>query len=269
MDIKNQIRNLISKPALQPFWLRLLKLSHAGMNYGGGMEVRNSGELGALAFAARTFSPDQPIVLFDVGANQGEYFEAACSMLRREDLRIFAFDPQRSCFLALQARYKDDPRVQIRGVALGKERGVVDLFVAELPGALASLHSGKAPWVASSESVEMTTLDAVCHEAGLDHIDLLKIDTEGHEMDVLLGAQEMLASGRIAAIQFEFGETFLDTSYHFRDLYDLLAPRYTIHRILRSGLIEIPRYSIELEVFKITNFLCLRKNHQSHFVGSP
>lgn len=259
-EVKEKIRDWISRPALQPLWLKLLKISHAGMNYGGGHVVGTSGELGALAFAARTFNANQPIVLFDVGANHGEYFEAARNLLQRADLRIFAFDPQRSCFLALQSRYQSDPQVQVRQVALGKECGSVELFVSELNESYASLHGAKSSWAASSESVEMTTLDAFCREANLDHIDLLKIDTEGHEMDVLLGAQHMLASSRIAALQFEFGETFLDTGYHFRDIFELLSPRYAIYRILRAGLIEIPRYSNELEVFKITNFLCLRKH---------
>jgi hypothetical protein len=58
----------------------------------------------------------------------------------------------------------------------------------------------------------------------ITQVDLLKIDTEGHEFDVLLGASGMVRTGAIAAVQFEFGETLLGTRYHFKDFWDLLSP---------------------------------------------
>ena len=260
IDIREIIRNLISRPALQPLWSSLLKLCHAGMNYGGGQAVRSSGELGALSFAARSFSPTKPIVIFDVGANNGDYLEGARSVLHHDGLCIFSFEPQSSCFLALQTRYQNDPSIHIRQVALGKECGTVDLYFSEEGESTASLYGARSRIAVRPAEVEMTTIDQACQEADLDHIDFLKIDTEGHEIDVLLGAKQMIEAGRIAAIQFEFGDTFVETSYHFSDVFNLLSPRYTIYRILRNGLIEVPRYSYDLEIFKLANFLCLQKN---------
>jgi len=76
-------------------------------------------------------------------------------------------------------------------------------------------------------------------------------------MAVLLGASRMIESGGIAAIQFEFGDTFLHTPYHFTDIWQLLSPRYAFYRILRHGLFEIPRYAPDLEIYKTANFLCV------------
>jgi FkbM family methyltransferase len=234
------------------------------MNYGGGQSVRGSGELGALEFAAQFFSPNRPIVIFDLGANDGEYIEAALSMIGRRDMRIFSFEPQRSCFLALQSSYREDPRVHIRQAALGKKRGTVALFFTGEGTSTASLHRVEADIGGRSEMVEMTTVDEVCREASLEYIDFLKIDTEGHEIDALQGAHQMIEGGRISVIQFEFGDTFLHTSYHFHDIFHMLSPHYRIYRILRSGVIEIPRYTHDLEIFKLANFLCIRKD-----AGSP
>jgi FkbM family methyltransferase len=259
MIANDQIRKLVSRPVLQPVWAKLLKLCHAGMNYGGGQSVKNSGELGALGFAAQFFRPSGPIVIFDVGANDGEYIEAARSVIPRRDLRIFSFEPQHSCFLALQSKYHDDPHVHIRQAAIGKACGTVDLFFSEVGASTASLHGNEANFGGRSEPVEMTTIDQVSREMGLEYIDFLKIDTEGHEIDVLLGANQMIEGGRIAAIQFEFGDTFLHTDYHFHDIFNMLAPYHTIYRILRSGLVEIPHYAHDLEIFKLANFLCIRK----------
>jgi FkbM family methyltransferase len=263
MAANNLLRDFLSRPMFQPMWSKLLKLCHAGMNYGGGQSIGASGELGALTFASQFFSPQQPLVVFDVGANDGEYVEAARARLPSENLRVFCFEPQRSSFLALQSGYRDDPLIEIRHAALGQECGTAELFYSTERESTASLHGTESGGPESSEQVEVTTVDEVCREAGVNRIHLLKIDTEGHEVDVLLGAQKMMEEGRITAIQVEYGDTFLHTKYHFCDLFDLLSPRYRIYRILRSGLFEIPHYSHDLEIYKIANFLCIAKECES------
>ena len=42
--------------------------------------------------------------------------------------------------------------------------------------------------------VQSTTIDIFCAEIGIEHIDLLKIDVQGHEGEVLEGADNMLLS---------------------------------------------------------------------------
>jgi hypothetical protein len=91
-------------------------------------------------------------------------------------------------------------------------------------------------------------------------IQFLKIDTEGQEMEVLQGASRMIQEGRIDFIQFEFGDTFLHTPYHFLDVWNYLSNRYVIYRILRHGLAELKRYSHDLEIYKNANFLSIRRS---------
>jgi len=52
--------------------------------------------------------------------------------------------------------------------------------------------------------VECETLDAFCSRLGVNRIDILKIDTEGHEMAVLRGASQMLSMHRVQFIYVEF-----------------------------------------------------------------
>ena len=40
--------------------------------------------------------------------------------------------------------------------------------------------------------MDIDTIDNYCAENSIDHIHLLKIDIEGHELDVLSGARECL-----------------------------------------------------------------------------
>lgn len=52
-------------------------------------------------------------------------------------------------------------------------------------------------------SVKVTTLDLFCSQQNIDHIDVLKVDVEGHEPEVLEGAKELLNKRRINIIILE------------------------------------------------------------------
>lgn len=253
------IRNLLSRPSTQPVLLQLLKLCHAGLNYGGGQSVAKSGEMAALRSAYQSLRHSQPFVLFDVGANDGEYMGVALGAIGK-DIQVFSFEPQSSSFEILTSRYSADSRVHLRKMAVGKEESTANLFFSRDVESTASLHRTAIPGEAYSELVRLTTIDQICSEEGVEHIDFLKIDTEGHEIEVLLGARQMIGAGRISSIQFEFGDTFLNTTYHFRDCWELLRPQYRFYRILRRGLVPVTRYSCDLEIYKTANYFCVREN---------
>jgi FkbM family methyltransferase len=235
-----------------------MKLCHAGMNYGGGQEVETSGEIAALAFVAKSIERSDPLVLFDVGANRGTYLRAALDTLGNH-VRAYSFEPQSSSFLALEKEFADDPRVMTKMVALGKAATTATLYFGSEGETTASLHGIDTPREPKTETVQIMTLDQFCLEGAIERIDILKIDTEGHEIDVLLGAQSLMRNGRISSIQFEFGEIFNRTCYHFVDFFQLLSPQYRIYRILRHGLSELSSYSANLENYKTANFMCILK----------
>jgi FkbM family methyltransferase len=256
--MKNTIRNLLSRPWLQPPLAALLRVCHAGLNYGGGQAVWDSGEIGALRFALKRSGQTGDFVVFDVGAQHGDYVEAA---LREADgrLKAFCFEPQDASFEILRARYESDPRVSLHQAAISKQVGVAELFFAEQGESFASLRR-QSDAQTKAQKVRVTTVDQFCDENGVARIRFLKIDTEGQEMEVLQGASRMIQEGRIDFIQFEFGDTFLNTPYHFVDIWNYLSNRHVIYRILRHGLAELKRYSHDLEIYKNANFLCIRRS---------
>ena len=256
---KDYLRHLISRPLFQPLWSNLMKLCHAGMNYGGGQTIETSGEIDALEFAANSIPKSAPLVLFDVGANEGAYLRMALQTLGN-DVKAYSFEPQSSPFFALEKQFANDPRVTAKMLALGNAATTATLYFAAEGETTASFHGLDKPVEAKTETVHITTLDQFCLNHSIERIDILKIDTEGHEMDVLLGAQTLLRDGRISVIQFEFGEIFNRTSYHFSDFFQLLAPQYRIYRILRHGLAELSIYSANLELYKTANFMCILRN---------
>ena len=51
-------------------------------------------------------------------------------------------------------------------------------------------------------------------------IDFIKIDVEGNEMRVLYGMEKIIRN--IKVLQIEFGGTWIDSRFFYRDLYDYL-----------------------------------------------
>ena len=103
----------------------------------------------------------------------------------------------------------------------------------------------------------MTPVDRYCDEHEIARIDLLKLDVEGHELDVLEGAARMLSRRQIGLITFEFGGTNIDSRVFFREIYNRLRQaEMTVGRITPSGYVfPMPIYRETYERFLATNFL--------------
>jgi len=89
---------------------------------------------------------------------------------------------------------------------------------------------------------------------------LLKIDVEGHELDVLTGALEMLKNHRIRMVSFEFGGCNIDTRTFFQDYWKFFAQfhGFEFYRITPSGyLTRVWKYREIYEQFRTTNFLVI------------
>ncbi len=73
---------------------------------------------------------------------------------------------------------------------------------------------------------KIVTVDSVCADFGIQHLDILHADTQGFEVDMLTGAQVMLSRGQIdyAFISTHSNELHADCiSELHRHGYDILA----------------------------------------------
>jgi hypothetical protein len=88
---------------------------------------------------------------------------------------------------------------------------------------------------------------------------LLKIDTEGNELDVLRGAINSINQKKIKAIHFEFNEMNVISRVFFRDIY-LMLKDYKLYRLLPYGMTEINVYSpLFCEIFAYQNIVAILK----------
>lgn len=143
--------------------------------------------------------------VFDVGANLGQ--SADIYLADFPDARIWSFEPSRSTFERLQDRFKTEQRVTCVNSAFSDRSGTADMELAKkshLRRLIADGADGEE-LDAPKETVILTTVDSFCAKEGIDRIDYMKIDTEGHESQVLEGARHMLENNAIAMIELELG----------------------------------------------------------------
>jgi hypothetical protein len=124
------------------------------------------------------------------------------------------------------------------------------------PDERASLHPMETRDALRTIEVELRRLDAVASELGLDKVDFLKIDAEGHDFAVLTGAGTLL--DQISAVQFEFSDANIAARTFLHDFYGLLHD-FDLFRVARDGLVPLGPYRPTLEVFVGSNYLALRR----------
>ena len=244
------------------FFEKLYAFSLRQMNFGRASAYRVNGELHSLKQLSRHWKNKQ-VTLFDVGANVGEYTLEILEAFRDQQFQLYAFEPSNRASARLREKVPVLTNVHLVQKALGDAEATADLFSPAEGSALASLHqrdlSHTNQKFLPTEKVTITTLDQFCADNKIDHVHLLKIDVEGHELAVLRGASKMIERNAVEVIQFEFGGTSLDSRTYFKDFFLLLSPKYKIYRILPKGLRELPKYSERLEIFQSANYLAIAK----------
>jgi len=141
--------------------------------------------------------------VIDVGANRGQF----ASEVRGIDFKgqMYSFEPIASEFAQLQASFAGDTKWRGFQMALGSADGETELNV--IPGltVMSSILEPKSKWPGiHAETVQVRRLDALWSEllAGIEVPRvLLKMDTQGFDLNVFAGASGCLSS--IACLQSE------------------------------------------------------------------
>jgi FkbM family methyltransferase len=193
-------------------------------------------------------------ILFDVGAYHGGWTRHALRVNPRAE--VHCFEPVRAHYEQLVALGLP-PQVTCNAIALSDAIGMAEIFTRSL-----SLHDRRGPGFDgaddTTESVERTTLECYCAGRGIMEIDLLKIDTEGHDLAVLRGGARMIREGRIRRIQFEYGPRNVFARVFLRDFFVFFAGLpYRLYQVMPRRLAPVPAYDRRLENLQYKNFVAL------------
>jgi len=193
--------------------------------------------------------PTNPTI-FDVGANKGQSADFFLSI--RPSARITSFEPNPNLFQFLKQKYQGVKNMTLVNKGASNAKQVLTFYINKLdltssfePLNLDSKYLAKKAQVMGVKpseiisevlEIEAISLSDYIQEQAIEHIDLLKIDTEGHELKCLKGLFP-LSSCQIARIQIENHQ---DDMYQTLDSFDsiqalLVANGYQVEMTIKHG----------------------------------
>lgn len=161
-------------------------------------------------------------VFLDVGANIG-YFTLLASRWVGSAGLVYALEPVRATYARLMRNVALNDVTNVRAFKLGAARaaGTAEIALASDAGHSHLVAGSDVP--ACGEAITLTTVDAFVARERLQRLDVLKVDVEGADFEVILGASETLAMFRPAVLMevellTRFGTSVDDVKRFFHGL---------------------------------------------------
>lgn len=204
----------------------------------------------------------------DVGANIGSYSYSVKKIINTAT--VYAVEPHPKTFLKLKKNAHNFGYFAFN-IALSNNNSLVNIFDTFLDesGDDYSTHASLYKEVFMEKKydrqvhvyqVQSMTLDEFLVDNNINEVNLLKIDVEGHEYNVLLGAHEALRSKKIGIIQFEFNSMNRFSRVYMKDFADLLSD-YRLYRLMQDFLAPIQvDNALSSELFAYQNIVAIRQD---------
>jgi FkbM family methyltransferase len=219
-------------------------------------DFARTGQLPASIYTAGSFDPEVDVIpllaqsavfkrAIDVGANRGDFTQA----LRGSGFVVDAFEPLPQLVEELKLRFSGDDQVRVHGVAAGAQDSEANLFLVEVADKTVdsslfsslSKHAGFEGFdFKGGIAVSVRRIDELMAGLGTSSVDLLKVDTEGHDLDVLAGSAGLDA--RIIMVEFWDEKHPFNaggTKNRLQDYLDFIdRNRYPFHVVMWRGLLR-------------------------------
>jgi FkbM family methyltransferase len=131
-------------------------------------------------------------IIIDCGANIGELYYSF--LLKNKSIRYYAFEPEVNTYKCLQINLSSFKNVYLENIALSNESKKTSFFIDE-EGANSSLSDFGS---SRKLEIESKSLD----DFGLENIKLLKVEAEGHELEVLQGSIKTMSKTKYISVDY-------------------------------------------------------------------
>ena len=129
--------------------------------------------------------------VLDIGANFG-WFSIHLSQLVGLNGKVLSFEPVPETYKELNENkdLNSSNNIKTYNIALGKSNGIVSFGIPEIDGGLAA--SSQFLNCKKNIQVTMHQLDDIIEDQNIKHVDFIKADIEGGELNMLYGAEKLL-----------------------------------------------------------------------------
>lgn len=143
----------------------------------------------------------KPRGILDIGANTGEWTRMAKSI--NPESTILMIEPQSHLHPLLQQLCNELPMVDLAPVAVGRSSGELVQEICDDPGASHFYAQSDSQKIESGKQVltSVRTVDELLAERPDFHPDLVKIDTQGFELEVLGGASSLFGKAEVIIME--------------------------------------------------------------------
>ncbi len=189
-----------------------------------------------------------PKIIFDVGANEGEWAFIASKYIHTATIHSFEIVP--STYERFSALTGGRERIMGNNFGLSDEETTVDVNVYEASTGFSSIFEYPQHGEGRKISCPVRKASSYIAEKSIAHVDFLKIDTEGAEPLVLKGFEQYLNDEFIDIIQFEYGTMNSRTQFFLKDFYDLLgAKNFSLGKLYPKGVEFAPYDTADAALF--------------------
>ena len=153
----------------------------------------------------------------DVGSHKGTYTDLFLKNFRVQ--KVFMFEPQKKIFKIIKKKYKKNRTVKIFNCAISNKNKNQKIYINkhDLTSSLTKLdennsylrkkgrlfmENNEQSLIRKTYNVKTIKLSDVLINNQIAEIELLKIDTEGHELEVLLGLGKFIKKTHYVLIEF-------------------------------------------------------------------
>jgi FkbM family methyltransferase len=244
------------------------------LNNGSRLDVDNNpktnGETIVQSTVLEYLKHNEKICIFDIGANIGSWtYSLFENSSKKSSLFIHAFEPcskTYSTFTKNLQSWNLTDNVKPNKLALSSSISKRSFYSLGPNIGTNSLSPPADLTKCEIESVQTETIDGYCVSNSISRIDFIKIDTEGHDMEVIYGGKNMLTSKSIDILQFEYNHRWIGNRHFLRDAFEFLLPLdFIIGKVTPKGIEFYPGWDFELETFTEANYLAVKQSLRNIF----
>lgn len=174
-------------------------------------EHRNRMDVFSECYFGKNYLNQSVKCIVDIGAHTGSFSWSCYNLLKPHSIYLYEPNLDLAPHLSRVASKMTESEVHIRNVAIGEKNTNIDYYKLENPllnsplgldESMNGLLRNYASPLIQKSNVQQVTLDEELE--GVKQIDILKMDTQGYEINVLNGATATLAKTRIILTEINF-----------------------------------------------------------------